>query len=454
MKKITLILMMAFAIFTLPAQSEELPEVIYMVGNMNDWVTPIDGGTQYPIYVESNGEDYTYSAEFNIPAQDGGLQFKFFTKVAGWTYGSYLSTSNDPFTLYKDAFNNIGLTFSPLNNVVIRNWKGGILKIKVEYYTGSGAWRCEVEAPDQPELPEFPKEIYLIGDFNNWQLPTADNLNGAQTIPLGENYYYQGSSTFAEGQASFYIITFDPETGETVKWGHQAPFSAFQIYQMVLGETGMVDMMAYSETMSDIVPFTIADWKGGNLDIVAFMNRGEDKYFPMYIYNYDAPVFDIPNPKYGVYDTGDGESDVLSLPVTDGENNYTNHVWSTGSDVQIFFSSEESLQYDPSHCWGIMEDIDIDKPNEVYSIVKGGKPLRANFGSVSGQIGRLLVVVDWRLGIAYVNITKDSAVEEVEVCEPLSEPIYFNLQGLKVDNPSAGIYIKVNGGKREKIIIK
>lgn len=44
-------------------------------------------------------------------------------------------------------------------------------------------------------------------------------------------------------------------------------------------------------------------------------------------------------------------------------------------------------------------------------------------------------------------------VSEIESDEPV-EPIYFNLQGVKVNNPSKGIFIKVTGNKREKVVIR
>lgn len=43
-----------------------------------------------------------------------------------------------------------------------------------------------------------------------------------------------------------------------------------------------------------------------------------------------------------------------------------------------------------------------------------------------------------------------SGIEEVEAAET---PVYYNLHGIRVDNPEKGLYIRVCGGKAEKVIL-
>lgn len=43
-----------------------------------------------------------------------------------------------------------------------------------------------------------------------------------------------------------------------------------------------------------------------------------------------------------------------------------------------------------------------------------------------------------------------SGIEDVEVENVEVE--YYNLQGLKVEKPESGVYIKVSGGKAEKVV--
>ncbi len=43
----------------------------------------------------------------------------------------------------------------------------------------------------------------------------------------------------------------------------------------------------------------------------------------------------------------------------------------------------------------------------------------------------------------------------VETIETATEaPVYFNLQGVRVENPSNGIFIKVSGNKTTKVYVK
>lgn len=44
-------------------------------------------------------------------------------------------------------------------------------------------------------------------------------------------------------------------------------------------------------------------------------------------------------------------------------------------------------------------------------------------------------------------------VEEVQTVRPTAEPVYYNLQGMRVANPIHGLYIRVADGRSEKILI-
>lgn len=46
----------------------------------------------------------------------------------------------------------------------------------------------------------------------------------------------------------------------------------------------------------------------------------------------------------------------------------------------------------------------------------------------------------------------DSSVDEIET--DMETPVYFNLQGMKVNNPESGIFVKVVNGKASKVLIK
>ena len=54
-----------------------------------------------------------------------------------------------------------------------------------------------------------------------------------------------------------------------------------------------------------------------------------------------------------------------------------------------------------------------------------------------------------------VAITDDpSGVDGIIEDKPDSAAVYYTLQGIRVDNPSNGIYIKISGGKSCKVVVK
>lgn len=46
-----------------------------------------------------------------------------------------------------------------------------------------------------------------------------------------------------------------------------------------------------------------------------------------------------------------------------------------------------------------------------------------------------------------------TGVEDVQTVRLTVEPVYYNLQGMRVDNPGHGLYIRVADGRSEKILI-
>lgn len=54
-----------------------------------------------------------------------------------------------------------------------------------------------------------------------------------------------------------------------------------------------------------------------------------------------------------------------------------------------------------------------------------------------------------------VTVETESGIDDVEVSEDLNAaPVYYNLQGVRVNNPESGIYIVVKGGKSQKVVIR
>ena len=61
----------------------------------------------------------------------------------------------------------------------------------------------------------------------------------------------------------------------------------------------------------------------------------------------------------------------------------------------------------------------------------------------------------WEIDKLSVSAVKDSqSVESIEAVDNDAPVVYYNLQGVRVDNPSNGLYIRVQGKKASKVLVK
>lgn len=66
--------------------------------------------------------------------------------------------------------------------------------------------------------------------------------------------------------------------------------------------------------------------------------------------------------------------------------------------------------------------------------------------------GKYKVVAD--LKNMKLTVTETAGVDGIEADEPDAVPVYYNLQGVRVDTPSAGLYIVVRGNKVTKEVVR
>lgn len=68
--------------------------------------------------------------------------------------------------------------------------------------------------------------------------------------------------------------------------------------------------------------------------------------------------------------------------------------------------------------------------------------------------GALLRVSDKEIAYEAPNEGSQSGVEEIIADDPTAPVVYYNLQGVQVKNPANGIYVRIQNGKAEKVIIR
>lgn len=119
----------------------------------------------------------------------------------------------------------------------------------------------------------------------------------------------------------------------------------------------------------------------------------------------------------------------------------------------------ETLEANPDHSWSLITaggvttctSIAYDAANNTALVAgRGNNPFKVgDITTVKGTSGWYTVMAKFELpdqmrsGIADIMIPAEEGVAE-----------YFNLQGIRVANPSAGIYIRRCGNKVEKEILK
>lgn len=217
------------------------PEALYLIGNFYGLEATGNGSLYKLTDKDGNG---IYTGEFNIRAGNIRLRVvadddpKSPSNVWGLTYTEY-----DSDVIYSDfALNHRldrGQGFRYESQIEVNNWIGGRLIVEAAF-NYMGILELTLKGPDQPKAPKAADNLYIIGDFNNWQKPGLSDNNGALPIALsyaddsaeGENYMgpsYSFDSTIPQSYSKDAAVAFcyfengeirylKPETDRVTLW--------------------------------------------------------------------------------------------------------------------------------------------------------------------------------------------------------------------------------------------
>lgn len=432
MKKLfTLVTLSLFMALNALADAKPTNDAFYLVGNMNDWGCPVDEATashwEYKLTDEDGDGVYTGSFEF----PQGDLEFKLFSTIGDWDtadyFGSYQSVYvfNDPTTLTLSSGGFSG-------NISVSNWMGGTLKLSAVWTQNSyEEWVPEItmEGTNQPERPAF-ADLYLIGDFNNWSVPTAANANGAIRFDLNEAIITSNNVQLIKAfdacdNIKVAVCRLDSSTGKCLFY-HPQYEGAFTLYtyKTANGDSEIPGMNLEGEWSEDNVKekytITINDWKGGNINFHAsFPYNGNDS---MMIRGLDSVPVEWPqNPLYLLTEV-DGVK-----TITPSYSDYWAPVYYTilnGQKVSVLLTTENSLTPAPENCWGIktsLEEAGVSSPGGDYTLqmVKGGQPLVMEYP----YLGRMYTFFRFATSTVYVDMTyinKEIEADKVYICGNVS----------------------------------
>lgn len=103
---------------------------------------------------------------------------------------------------------------------ISNRWKGGKLNIKCVLGEDGNTMTLTVSSPDQPDF-HYPDNIYVIGDFNDWKIPSPADANGAVILDKRRMYEKDGTEmrffnsspgNIPSGKARYVYYYVDPVT--------------------------------------------------------------------------------------------------------------------------------------------------------------------------------------------------------------------------------------------------
>lgn len=281
------------------------PEALYLVGSMNNWNLPGYAPDSDIYELKKTGESYT--GTFDVPA--GFLEFKLFTsKASQWDDTAYGMASSTQINVFKDKSATVELVNDEItyftSNVYVSNWMGGEVTVACTLNETDHTVSMTISGAGQPAMPEMPS-VYVIGEFNDWQLPTATELNGAVSLDMTyetePNYIMEFSSTrfpIPAGKAKYVYYYKNTVTGEDTFIG--GPGSAFSIFDNGIQASKIVhqrvmDSQLHSGPISARHhPFEIVNYTGDDLFFQCGIYMASCEPYTTTVGWNDAPVNEMP----------------------------------------------------------------------------------------------------------------------------------------------------------------
>lgn len=394
MKKLFLSLTAAVGLTSMVATAAA-PEAYYLVGSMTSWATPADGATTYALLDEDGDGVYTGTYDLTpcIPnAWDYDI-FYVFVGVSSWDdVDSIYGRQDDQAQLlgiFSDRTNKFSLTKyndGGSQNIVLGNEGNGPVTISCKL-DDNGEMEMQVTAPGWTKAPTPPEEIYLVGDFNDWQFPSGSNSNGALVFRAEDEENpgnFVVSKNFEAGDVSF-GLAYKANANANVYYAipplDEVPFTVLN------RADGSLKRYYYTYTVSSGAfkrkgqKFNIRDFHGGNLTFEINTDLNECTY-----YSESAPALNLPDNMYAVITADGGEPELIQMWNSDSKE-WVTHSGNTqiisfkGRECSVFFTSENSTNPADDKIWGFADDASISKEFTQNSFIKGGKPLNISFDS-------------------------------------------------------------------------
>ena len=271
---------------------------------------------------------------------------------------------------------------------------------------------------DTPNPPTPPvsdaKDLYLVGDINGWDMPGLPftRVDNVYTIELEDGLTGQWKITDGEGWAyNFGAGAVQPTSGVEV----DAYFDGANFESAFSGKTTVVFTLVEG---SDVKDSSIPSKVMVTSEAVAEPWPVEEWYVSV-----QGPFNEWLGE--GVHPNAEGVAEISDLALNDA-----------GFKVKVYNGLADSW-----YCNG--QALALNTPTVV-----------------EGNVDTLMTVTGLEAGAKYkvtfnvtdgtITVNTISGVEAISVSN--GEAVYFNLQGMKVENPVNGVFVKVLDGKAVKVV--
>lgn len=378
------------------ASATEMPQW-YLVGSMNGWITPDDGGTDFPLKDEDG--DVVYTGTYNL---EPGSEFKVFTKICGWS-GDDDGPNENVYglaDLAKTIFSNrenlfcLKTGYDAASMQLIGDGSGPVT-ISCSLRDGSpGLMDMTVTAPEWSKAPETPDKIYVIGDFNDWKFPTAADLNGALEFNA-EDWLDPGN----------FLVSYNSKGGDEANVALVYPcnrnYGSFKVIPPLYtvpatimnkpdGRLAYYKMESYTEQIvtarrgieKDELKFRFRDCHDGE---IVFSIDTANRDYEYYCRNASAIET---NPALYAVVAVDGKGPVVHELLGDGmmasflkQGPQDISFETEGKTISYFFTSEKSAAPSDDNIWGDggYDTSYDDTGHAYYCLSKGGEPITRRF---------------------------------------------------------------------------
>ncbi len=416
----------------------EAPEALYLVGTMNEWTVPADGGTGFALTDEDG--DGTYSASFELPS--GDLAFKVFKSAdADWMNPSlYMGATKDYYTLYSDASKTAIIASEAddeacYRNITIKNWVGGTLELAATQ-DADEHWTLLMTAPGQPVTPEVEPvyDLYLVGAFTGWNINYGMYLTRVGDQIFEGQFKVPGNSELGTqlNNLRFYSELGDWSTGS---------IGAVATDQNLNFEDGPV---TYSAEKGSQFNWNLVNWETeAILKVRADINTMEITFAREEI-DYSDKLYLIGSPQG--WNINDG-----SMPCENIGPGLFRITFDNPEAEPIFRFYTELGDWEEnsigSQTYDQPIDVTMGDQEQTWTCYWGKGSWRL-FGV---ENCRLTVTVD--LDNMNVTFKNEGTVSVKSLGTEEGAALYYDLLGNRVANPQNGLFIQVNEGKATKIVL-